>query len=152
MSEDLEEYKALSTAAKARAEAASPGDWNACNDGKCPCVTIMAADHPIATCARGDWGDEYPSLRITGDSFDAKAEAYMEKIVYGHIAHEAAEANCRFIAAAKSDVPVLAEAVLNLCAEVDRLLGYLRDCHDEIKQLRDAHIEGRPANPEEASE
>jgi len=76
----------------------TPLPWQACNDGKCSCKQIWCSDYPIAVVNSGDWGDDYPSIRIVGDSsLDLKAEAYMEQCTYGHIPEEEAEANIQFI-------------------------------------------------------
>ena len=79
----------------------TPGPWHACHDGKCPCATVMAEEFPVATITRGDWGDEYPAIRLVGESsFDMKAEAYIERITYGCVSDELAAANVRLIASA----------------------------------------------------
>lgn len=76
----------------------SPLPWRACNDGKCSCKQIWCSDYPIAFVNSGDWGDDYPSIRLVGESsLDLKAEAYMEQCTYGHIPEELALANIKFI-------------------------------------------------------
>jgi hypothetical protein len=73
----------------------TPLPWHACC-GKCH--TIMSTHHPIAQITVGDWGDDYPSIRLVGDSSLAlKAEPYMAQITYGHIEKEVAIANAAFI-------------------------------------------------------
>ena len=76
----------------------TPLPWRACNDGECSCLQIWCKDHPIAEVISGDWGDDYPSIRLVGESsLDLKAEAYMEQCTYGHIPEEVAKANIQFI-------------------------------------------------------
>lgn len=79
------------------------GPWVACGDGKCKCkiVSSESADEPICTVTAGEWGDDYPSIRIVGEtSLDLKAEAYMERIAYGIVPEEVAIANTNLICAA----------------------------------------------------
>ena len=71
--------------------------WHACHNGKCSCKQIWCDDYPIATVISGKWGDDYPSIRLTGNSLDLKAEAYMEQISYGEINEEEAKANIRLM-------------------------------------------------------
>lgn len=82
-------------------------------------MIISCPDHPIATVESGDWGDEYPSLRINGPSMSATAEAYMEKSVYGHVAAETAKANARLIAAAPDLLAALQAIVDSLSLQDD---------------------------------
>ena len=81
-------------------EGHSPGPWSACHDGKCRCKQVWATDHPVATVESGTWGDSFPTLKMTGGSFDRKVEAVIERIEYGEIDEAVAEANCKLIAAA----------------------------------------------------
>jgi hypothetical protein len=87
----------------------TPGPWAYCgaDRGGCSCMTVMGEDHPIATVTSGDWGDDYPSLRLTGGSLDRGVEAYMEQTTYGNVPEAVAKANARLIAAA----PDLLEAL-----------------------------------------
>ena len=78
----------------------TPGPWHTCGNGECTCGVVMADSHPVCNVVSGDWGDDFPSLRIVGGSLDARAEAYMEQITYGHIDREISKANARLIAAA----------------------------------------------------
>jgi hypothetical protein len=99
---------ALKLAAKA-----SEGPWSSCNHGKCSCKMVSTGDHPIAKVESGEWGDEWPSIRIVGDtSFDRKAEAFMEMSAYGSIDEKTARANAQLIAFARTALPILANAVL----------------------------------------
>ncbi len=88
----------------------TPGPWHTCREGKCSCFTVMSDHHPVAQITHGDWGDEYPAIRLVGPSLDQRAEAYMEQITYGSVGDAAARANWRLIAAA----PDLLEALKSL--------------------------------------
>lgn len=99
---------------KARLAAATPGPWSSCGD-KCKCRHVMSNDFPIAEVTKGDWGDDYPSVRLVGDSsLDLRAEPYMAQITYGNVPAEQFLANRAFISSAPSDVAAL-------LAEVERL-------------------------------
>ena len=82
----------------------SLGPWEVCaaSDKKCSCGQIWSIpeDHPVATVVLREWYDEYPVIRL--DDSSGKAEAYMEKIVYGSIPEEAGHANAHLIAAGPS--------------------------------------------------
>ena len=51
---------------KARAEAATIGPWSHCKE--CKCDLVMFNDGPIANVTKGEWGDDYPSLRFVKGS------------------------------------------------------------------------------------
>lgn len=89
----------LATSGAEPSAAFTPGPWHTCGD-QCSCGVIMCADHPVAKVISGDWGDDYPALRVTGPSLDQKVEAYMEQITYGHLDPDVARANANLIAAA----------------------------------------------------
>jgi hypothetical protein len=79
----------------------TPGPWHACSNGKCSCKTVNCADYPVAKITTGNWGDDYASIRLVGDSsLDQKAEAFMAQFTYGSVNEETATANARLIAAA----------------------------------------------------
>ena len=90
----------------------TPGPWTACLDGKCQCKTVMSDHHPVASVTSGEWGDEFPDIRLCKreDVIGQRAEAYIERIVYGSVKEETAEANARLIAAAP-DLLALVEQV-----------------------------------------
>ena len=91
----------------------SPGRLTVCNEGKCSCLSIWTSDHPVAEVTKGDWGDDYPSIRIVGSSLERKAEAYMEQLTYGHITPELAKANAiRLVAAWNACAGILPTAAL----------------------------------------
>lgn len=79
------------------------GPWTYCgaDRGGCQCMMVLCRDHPVAKIISGDWGDDYPAIRLTGHcTLDAKAEAYMAQFTYGHIDEKEAKANAYLIAAA----------------------------------------------------
>ena len=83
-----------------RASIPNAGDWHYCgaSRGGCSCMTVMFRDYPICRITSGDWGDDYPDIRLVGDSsLDAKAEAYMEQITYGSIDEEQAKVHAFLI-------------------------------------------------------
>jgi len=87
------------------------GEWHACQDGKCSCKEVWSDNHPVAKVHAGKWGDDYPSIRLVGEtSLGLKAEPYMEQITYGEIPEEVAIANAHLIAAAPSMYEALKEA------------------------------------------
>lgn len=106
---------------KSRLAAATPGPWGSCDDSKCKCRAVLCNDHPVAEVVKGDWGDDYPSLRIVGPSLDQKVEAYMEQITYGHIPEDQFLANRAFIRESWSDIKALVE-------EIERLRSTLKHC------------------------
>lgn len=91
----------------------TPGPWSVCGDerGGCKCNTIMSENHPIATFERGEWGNEWPSLRVVGGSLDRTAEPYMEFDAMGEIPDAEALANARLIAAAPDLLAALRDAL-----------------------------------------
>lgn len=99
---------------KARLAAATPGPWSSCPDDGCKCRMVSCADYPVAEVTKGAWGDDYPSVRLVGNSLDLKAEAYMEQITYGEVSEEQFIANRRFIREAPADIAAL-------IAEIERL-------------------------------
>lgn len=106
----------------------TPGPWSYCgaDRGGCSCLTITAPDHPIAEVTGGAWGDRYPSIRLTGNSLERQAEAYMEQITYGEVPMEVAKANAALIAAA----PDMLAALLNVQKIIAEgaMTGF--NCHD----------------------
>lgn len=92
------------------------GPWHTCRNGKCKCGGVWTRDFPVAEVTRGDWGDEYPAIRhIEGDGMAGTAvEAYMEKMVYGHIEDWFAEAAAKLIAAAPDMYATLERAAFEI--------------------------------------
>ena len=105
------------------AEKATPGPWNACRNGECPCKAVWFADHPIAEVTSGEWGDSYPAIRhIEGNGMSGTTvESYIKLTTYGSVNEEVAAANARLIAFARTALPLLAREVLRLrSAESER--------------------------------
>lgn len=94
----------------------TPGPWKVCGDGDCSCKTVMCGDHPIAVVTHGEWGDEFPSIRLVGPSMMARAEAYIERFAYGSVPVETARANALLIAAAPDLLAALHTAVERIAA------------------------------------
>jgi hypothetical protein len=102
----------------------TPGPWFycGCESGGCSCLTVSGKDAPVAVITGGVWGDDFPSIRLVGNSsLDLKAEAYMEQISYGEVPMEEAKANARLIAAA----PSMLEALNEIAAWGD---SYANEC------------------------
>ena len=78
----------------------TPGPWHACGNGKCACKLVWSPDYPVAKVECGKWGDDYVSMRLTGESLQLKAEPFMDQITYGEISEDVAEANSLLIAVA----------------------------------------------------
>ena len=90
----------------------SPGPWKACGGGLCSCAQVWTSNHPVAMVERGEWGDDFPQIRVVYDPHrqepvNAIIEATTAVMDYGRIPEETATANCRLIAAA----PELLEAL-----------------------------------------
>ena len=102
----------------------SPGPWKACHGGECSCGFIWStpADHPVAKVESGEWGDDYPAVkivpsehRLTGTSFEVTA--YMEQIGYGRIDPEVAQQNARLIALSPEMLTLLQQGLVLLTVE-----------------------------------
>ena len=106
----------------------TPGPWGVCGKGRCSCKQVWCGDHPVADVECGEWGDSYPAIRLVKHptNIGFMAEAYMERISYGEISEETAEANAHLIAAA----PKLLEA-LKTIAETDIEFPY-----DVVKDMQ----------------
>ena len=63
---------------------------------------VTSKDYPIASVFNGDWGDEFPNVRLVKNerAMGECAEAFIETIVYGHIDERTAQSNANLIAAA----------------------------------------------------
>jgi len=139
---------------------ATPRPWHACSCGKCG--QVWCDDYPVAEVTRGDWGDDYPSIKLTGPSIDVRAEAVMEQITYGHVSDELANANAAYLAAAANELPSLLDdndALRNdrdiareerhkaeereavALAEVERLTAELSAALKKIDAMQDAYFQ-----------
>ena len=98
----------------------TPGPWSTCQHGRCKCKLVSGEHHPIAQIISGDWGDEYPDVRLVKreGQIGQCAEAYIEKLVYGTIDENVAQANACLIAAAPELKTELQKARDNLAMMV----------------------------------
>ncbi len=111
----------------------SPGPWSACHDGKCSCGFISTADHPVAKVESGEWGDDYPAVKIvpserglTGTSFEVTA--YMEQVGYGRIDPEVAQQNAQLIAMSPEMLVLLQQGLVLVTAnEINEWKKRVRD-------------------------
>lgn len=100
----------------ALAEKATPGPWTHHGE-KCKCNMVTGRDHPVAEVTKGDWGDNYPAIKLEGtSSLDMKAVAVMEQITYGSIPEEVFLANRDFISRCREAVPILCRALTGQAA------------------------------------
>ena len=80
---------------------------------QCGFIWDVIDDCIIAQVIRGEWGDEYPAIRIkTPGAIGEKAEPYMEKIVYGSVDKATADANTYLMVVAPEAVNLLEQFVL----------------------------------------
>jgi hypothetical protein len=115
--------------------------WKYCCD---KCLTISAPDHPIAKVTSGDWGDDYPSLRISEPGILAVAEPYMAQVTYGHIPKDEAIANAALIVSAVNSHKQLVEALRvakRMCDNINEF-GHVTDqeFHDAAEAKIDAAL------------
>ena len=82
---------------------------------ECGFIWSVQGDCPVAQVIRGEWGDEYPAIRIeTPGAIGEKAEPYMEKIVYGSIDDETADANIRLMVQAPAMLALLERVLVDI--------------------------------------
>lgn len=95
----------------------TPGPWNACNNGECQCKLVRYQDGPVAEVISGEWGDEFPNIRLVKNEHGPgeHAGAFVEMTVYGEVSEQTATANARLIAAA----PDLLHALLFALPELE---------------------------------
>ena len=100
----------------------TPGPWMACHDGKYRCKLVCGKEHPIAQIISGEWGDDYPNIRLVTSQhgIGRVAEAYMDRIVYGEVDEEIAQANTRLIVVAPELLTMLKETADELDAIMDQ--------------------------------
>lgn len=109
---NLEELKRLATEAKARAEKATPGPWHAFyhdNDDELGDVAFCVAAHDPAMM------EDYVLLSVDGCDREDEREQWPLDV--------------EFAAAARTDVPALADAVLALVAELERVAARVDDVY-----------------------
>ena len=128
------------------------GPWSA-GDFNHHETLVNSKDYPIASVFSGDWGDEFPNVRLVKNerAMGECAEAFIETIVYGHIDESTAQSNANLIAAAPD--------LLDACTRALELLEVLEtecsckmlcppyDIHNVNQTLRDViadAIRGRP--------
>lgn len=120
----LTAYRDAAAAAKARADKATPGPWKAENPDDEYCMNVMC----VTT------GDSYvddmgPQFRDYGS---VVAITLLQSPRYACCESRKWDEDTYFIAAARTDIPTLATAVDELCAEVERLQGELRVAEQRI--------------------
>lgn len=119
------------------------GLWSVCNDGECRCKQVWCPDFPLAKITNGNWGDDYPSIRIVGEtSLELKAEAYMEQITYGEVSEEMATANALLIAAAPELYAALESVVAEMRREHDAGDGHFSTAQVEAAEAALAKARG----------
>jgi hypothetical protein len=118
--------------------------WSLCgaDRGGCQCCSIWegGGSHPVCKAERGNWGDDYPSLRFVKDtggegSIMPKVEAYMEQITYGTIDLDVARANARLIVRAVNNHDALIKSVEALLINMKADGGEYRDCYINANTL-----------------
>ena len=104
------------------ADKISPLPWSTCQDGQCSCKMISNDNHPVATVMSGDWGDEYPDVRLVPHPtrMGKMVEAYTAKIVYGTFKEGVPEANAQYIAAACNAIPLLLAGIKEMHGRIQR--------------------------------
>lgn len=102
---------------------------------KCGFIWNVSDGCPVAQVIRGDWGDDYPAIRIENPgAIGEKAEPYMEKIVYGSIDDVTADANIRLMVQAPAMQALLEWTTLILKA--GKMSGITAaNLYDDIKTL-----------------
>lgn len=89
----------------------TPGPWELCGEGTCCCLTISGKDHPIAKVTVGEWGDEFPNLRVEGPILARQAIPFIDRIAYGNVDRHTAQCNAHLIAAAPDLEKALSQLV-----------------------------------------
>jgi hypothetical protein len=100
---------------KAMAELTSKRPWHACGNGECNCRSIWTDEYPVLTVTHGEWGDDYPAIRMVSE-LGGLYEAYMEQITYGEVFEETATANAKYITAACNNYPAALEEIEHMQA------------------------------------
>jgi len=107
---------------------------------QCGFIWSVPGDYPVAQVISGEWGDEYPAIRIENPgAIGEKAEPYMEKIVYGSVDKATADANIRLMVQAPAMLALLErwakwhEGFLN----VEPLNNILNDTRNLLKEAKE---------------
>jgi len=116
----------------------TPGPWNACHDGACPCrqVWSMPADAPVFTARPDSNVNVGMAHHKWGDS---------PELLYGAIPPEQQLANARLIAAAPELLDALKHA-LERMKDIETGNGFVPQCSAAITYAEKAiaKAEGRP--------
>lgn len=81
----------------------TPEPWEYCGEKRkhpehCECGYIWGEDYPIAKVTKGEWGDEWPAIKVERPgSINESAVPYTEKMVYGSVNEGTADANMELI-------------------------------------------------------
>lgn len=96
---------------------------------QCGCIWDVEADYPVAKVIRGEWGDTYPAIKIIKPgAIGAVVEPYVEKIVYGSVSEEAADAHIRLMVKAPEMCQLMRDIVsdeIGLTADVNARVNEL---------------------------
>ena len=98
----------------------SPGPWYECSRDACQCVSVWCDDHPVAEVIKGNWGDDFPSIKLEGNSPNIVAVPFMDQFTYGEVSIEEAMANREFIAHTRTDIPKLIAEIRRLKQELKK--------------------------------
>ena len=111
----------------------TPGPWTACHHGKCKCKLVSGEHHPIAQIISGEWGDDYPNIRLVPSQrhIGEVAEAYTDRIVYGEIDEEIAQANANLIASSPNLLAACKTGWHERGLDGPGLLRYVADWFDD---------------------
>lgn len=121
---------------RAAAEAATPGEWNACNGGNCSCGMVWSIkyDAHIVT-VHDEYYDPIPTIKRGKRRSDD--EAVIEKVVYGRNGAEAQHANATFIALANPETILALIDRLEAAERVVEAADKSRDCGLATRDLEE---------------
>ena len=112
--------------------------WSLCGQerGGCVCMQIHGKDAPVAVVTSGKWGDDYPSIRLEGESLFPTAVPYMAQITYGEITEEEAKANAALIVEAVNGHDTLKAEVKSLKSLLRKIDTFMSE---RVVKLLDEH-------------